>query len=141
MGNYNLEDEVWDEAWDNAQKEQTAVNEVQEVKDKDNRLFVFVHWNNQHQQEFIIEAQTNNCFAQPVKFQMLQAEKDHITNKIYHQGKEITDIEEMKRLWNGVRPYLSISNANPDCIGNYSNWTYLESIIETGWKRQFAGWV
>jgi len=138
MGNYRLENEVWDEAWEN--REIDLVEEVNEVKDKDNRLFVFVHTNKVDQQNFITEAQNNNCFAQPVNFMVLQAGKDIYSKKIYHQDKEIADLDEMKRLWNGVRPYLSISNANPDCIGNYSNWTYLESIIETGWKRQFPGW-
>jgi len=137
MKDYCLEDEVWDEAWGNSKEG----NKLEQVKDKDNRLFVYVHWNNQHQQDFLAEAKENNCFAQPIDFTVLQAGRDHITNKVYHQGKEITDLEEMKRLWNGTRPYFSISNANPDYIGNYCNWTYLNSIIETGWKRQFSSWA
>jgi len=131
MGKYHLEYG----AWENSENKQ-----ITEVKDKDNRLFVFVHTNKVDQQNFITEAQNNNCFAKPVNFMVLQAGKDIYSKKIYHQDEEITDLNEMKRLWNGIRPYLSISNANPDCIGNYSNWTYLESIIETGWKRQFPGW-
>jgi len=134
MGNYRLEDKVLDEAWEN-----NFTEEITEMKDKDNRLFIFVHGNSQEQQNFITEAINSNCFAQPVNFMVLQAGKDHYTNKVYHQGKEIIDIEEMKRL--SVRPYLTISNANPDRISEYCNWTYLESIIETGWKRQFSSWV
>jgi len=137
MSNYNSEDEVWDVAWNNKEED----SNMNEVKDKDNRLFIYIHGNSAEQQKFIIEAQENNCFAQPIDFAVLQAGKDHITNKVYHQGKEITEPEEIKRLWNGTRPYLTISNANPDHIGNYCNWTYLESIIETGWKRQFSAWV
>ena len=136
MGNYRLEDEVWDEAWEN-----NPTEEITEMRDKDNKLFVFVHANDQEQQKFLTEALENNCFAQPVNFMVLQAGKDIYSNKIYHRGEEVTDLEEMKRLWNGVRPYLSISNANPDRISEYCNWTYLESIIETGWKRQFSSWV
>ena len=136
MGNYRLEDEVWDEAWEN-----NPTEEITEMRDKDNKLFVFVHANDQEQQKFLTEALENNCFAQPVNFMVLQAGKDIYTNKVYHQDKEITEPEEIKRLWNGTRPYFSISNANPDHIGNYCNWTYLESIIETGWKRQFSGWL
>lgn len=103
----------------------------------DNKLFVYAHANSQDQQNFINEAENNNYFVQPVNFMVLQAGKDIYTNKIYHQDKEITSIDDLRGLWNGVRPYLSISNANPDDIGNYSNWTFLESIIETGWKGQF----
>jgi len=136
MGEYHLEDECWDEAWND-----NPTEEITEMRDKDNKLFVFVHANNQEQQKFLTEALENNCFAQPVNFMILQAGKDIYSNKIYHRGEEVTDLEEMKSLWNGVRPYLTISNANPDCIGNYSNWTYLESIIETGWKKQFPSWV
>ena len=131
------EDEIWEEAWRNNKEDCN----MQEVKDKDNKLFIFVHTNKVDQQNFITEAINSNCFAQPVNFMILQAGKDIYSKKIYHQDKEITDLEEMKHLWNGVRPYLSISNANPDYIGNYSNWTYLESIIETGWKRQFSALV
>ena len=130
------EDDVWDEAWSNNEEE---IN-MNEVKDKDNRLFVYVHGNSAEQQKFIIEALENNCFAQSIDFMVLQAGKDHYTNKIYHQGKEVTELEDIEGLWNGVRPYLSISNANPDYIGDYCNWTFLESIIEFGWKKQFVGW-
>jgi len=138
MEEYYLEDEVWDEAWENRGVDLTE--EITEMKDKDSKLFIFVHANSQEQQKFLTEALGNNCFAQPVNFMVLQAGKDHYTNKIYHRGEEVTTDEEMKRLWNNVRPYLTISNANPDRISEYCNWTYLESIIETGWERQFPGW-
>ena len=133
MGEYHLQDEVWDEAWSN--------NKTQEVKDKDNRLFIFVHGNNEEQQNFLTKAMDSDCFAQPVNFMILQAGKDIYTNKIYHKDKEVVKLEEYERLWNGVRPYLTISNINPDRISGYCNWTYLESIIETGWKSQFPSWV
>lgn len=136
MGEYHLEDEVWDEVYD-SQGDSIITTEI---RDKDNRLFIFVHGNNDEQQNFIIEATDNNCFAQPVNFMTLQAGKDIYTNKIYHKDKEIIELEEVKRLWNGVRPYFTISNANPDRIAGYCNWTYLESAIETGWKRQFPSW-
>jgi len=131
MGEYHLEDESWDEAWGNRNIKPS------EVKDKDNRLFVFIHGNDQDQQNFLVKAIDNKCFAQPINFMILQAGMDLFKNKIYFQGKEIIDKKEKENLWNGTRPYLTISNANPDHIGNYYNWSYLESIIETGWKKQF----
>jgi hypothetical protein len=113
---------------------------MKQGKDEENRLFVYVHVNSQDQQNFIIEAENNNYFVQPINFMGLQAGKDIYTNKIYLQDKEITSIKDVKSLWNGIRPYLSISSANPDNIGNYFNWTFLESIIETGWREQFPKW-
>ena len=109
------------------------------MKDKDDRLFVYVHSEEKEQNSFLKEATENNCFAQPIKFMVRQGTKNIFTKKVYFQGKEINK-EEQKTLWNGLRPHMTISNANPDKIGNYCNWTYLESIIQTGWQQQFSGW-
>lgn len=102
--------------------------------DKNNRLFVYLHGNEEDQQEFLSKAKENDCFAQPINFMIRQAALDVFTRKTYYEGKEIK--YDKNFFWNGTRPYMTISNANPDKIGSYYNWTYLENIIETGWKKQ-----
>ena len=119
---------------DNEETEQ----EVSDMKDKNNRLFVYVHATEEMQNDFLKEAMENGCFAQSVNFMVRQGAVNIFRKKVYNQGKEI-DVEERNKLWNGIRPYMSISNGNPDKIGNYYNWTYLECAIETGWKSQFSG--
>jgi hypothetical protein len=109
-------------------------NKIEQIKDENGRLFVFLHMNKEDQNEFINEAITAGCFAQSIPFMVRQAGEDLISKKLYHNDKEITDIEGML---NGVRPYLTISNVSPDSGLSYYNWTFLESIIESGWKRQF----
>lgn len=114
------------------------IEKVSEVKHKDGRLFIFIHATEDMQNYFLKEAIENDCFAQAVNFMVRQGAVNIFQNKMYFQGKEI-NCQEKKTLFNGVRPYISISNANPDKIGDYYSWTYLESALETGWKRQFSG--
>lgn len=109
---------------------------MEQVKDKDGRLFVYLHANKTEQNNFIQEAVANDCFAHPIPFMIRQAERDIITKKLYHKGKEVTDTDT-DWFFNGARPCLTVSNANPDAGLPYCNWTYLESIIESGWRKQF----
>lgn len=102
------------------------------MKDLNNRLFVFMHGDGEEQQQFIKQCHENECFAQEIQFMVGQKP---IT--FYRRSIDNESLEKTINI-NGERPYLTVSNANPDQVGKYFNWTYLESIIESGWERQFG---
>jgi len=110
---------------------QTEVNQPVIPEVKTDRLFVFVHGDENEQSEFIKECGEHGCYAHPIKFMVRQRPLS-----FYPRSKDNMPLDT-KIFINGERPYMSISNANPDKIGSYCNWTYLESAIQHGWKRFF----
>lgn len=102
-----------------------------------NRMYLFVHGDEKDQTAFIKDATEKGCFVQPVRFMVRQGHLNLMTNRAYlPNGEEIAQDDE--RLINGVRPYMTISTANPDEILHYYNWTSLEAALECGWKGQFT---
>lgn len=102
------------------------------MRDQNSRLFVFMHGDEEEQKSFIKLCQENDCFAQAIPFMVRQRPKS-----IYPRSKNNEPLDT-QIYFNGERPYLTVSNANPYNVGEYCNWTYLESAIERGWQSQFS---
>lgn len=98
-----------------------------QVKDNQNeRLFIFAHVDEEQQLDFLKECSEKDWFAEPLRFMPFQ---------LPEKFDEPVSEDEAKKYRNGTRPYFSISKANPDDIGNYFNWSYLETVVQKGWKQ------
>ncbi|MNV88442.1 hypothetical protein D3C71_1826530 [compost metagenome] len=92
-----------------------------------------MHGDAEEQQEFLDECKEKGLFAHKVKFMVRQK-----PYSMYPRSQD-GEVVDKKKYWNGTRPYFSVSTANPDHIGGYCNWTYLESALQKGWMTQFGG--
>lgn len=99
------------------------------VQNKDiqsERLYIFAHLDEEGQGEFLKECKEQNIFAEPLRFLPFQLPQNW--------GDSISEDEE-KQYRNGARPFFTVSKASPDHIGNYYNWSYLETVVQKGWKQ------